>query len=305
MAPEMGVGGPAAGGRAKLRFLAWLVSPMARSKQLRSSDVYAVMQLVGQCRELAPDPIAWRRHAYEQLLRSVNAQVAIGSGLRGFFTPQTEITISLDQGWLGDAEHRSLLAQFAEARPDQDIVFQALRKLRTSIVVKSRSELIDDRAWYSSDDFNKYRRAGRVDHSLCTLHHDPSGTSEGVSLHRAIGERDFVAREKALLRLFYSEIGPLVGRALAGPNDPSATLLPPRVRQTLECLLQGDSEKQVAQRLRLGAETVHQYVKHIYRHYGVRSRGELLAHWLRFHRGREVASVVDAPREKGGQEPLF
>jgi FixJ family two-component response regulator len=53
--------------------------------------------------------------------------------------------------------------------------------------------------------------------------------------------------------------------------------LTPRLRQTLELLLQGDSEKQVAFRLGLSRHTVHDYVKSLHRHFGVQSRGELMA----------------------------
>ncbi|MGH7279612.1 MAG: helix-turn-helix domain-containing protein, partial [Candidatus Rokuibacteriota bacterium] len=47
---------------------------------------------------------------------------------------------------------------------------------------------------------------------------------------------------------------------------------------TLACLVEGDSEKQIAARLGLSPTTVHQYVTALYRHFGVRSRGKLLAH---------------------------
>lgn len=53
--------------------------------------------------------------------------------------------------------------------------------------------------------------------------------------------------------------------------------LPPRLKQTLTCLLAGDSEKQAARRLGLSPHTVHVYVKSLYRRFGVNSRGELLA----------------------------
>lgn len=57
--------------------------------------------------------------------------------------------------------------------------------------------------------------------------------------------------------------------------------LSPRLEQTLRSLLSGDSEKQIAAALGLSQHTVHVYVKAIYRKYGVSSRGELLARWLR------------------------
>jgi DNA-binding NarL/FixJ family response regulator len=56
--------------------------------------------------------------------------------------------------------------------------------------------------------------------------------------------------------------------------------LPPRLRQTLAALLNGDSEKQVARQLKLSRHTVHVYVKSLYRRFNVTSRGELLARWV-------------------------
>jgi len=56
-----------------------------------------------------------------------------------------------------------------------------------------------------------------------------------------------------------------------------ADVLPLRLQQTLNFLLDGDSEKRVAQRLNLSPHTVHVYVKKLYRRFEVRSRAELLA----------------------------
>jgi DNA-binding CsgD family transcriptional regulator len=46
-------------------------------------------------------------------------------------------------------------------------------------------------------------------------------------------------------------------------------------------MLVGDSEKQVAGHLGVSPHTVHVYVKGLYRHYEVNSRGELLAKFVR------------------------
>jgi DNA-binding CsgD family transcriptional regulator len=84
-----------------------------------------------------------------------------------------------------------------------------------------------------------------------------------------------------LLEFFHGELGRLVGRQLVSATEPSPEELSPRLRQTLACLIDGDSEKQVAGRLGLSPTTVHQYVTMLYRRFGVRSRGQLLAHVLR------------------------
>jgi len=57
--------------------------------------------------------------------------------------------------------------------------------------------------------------------------------------------------------------------------------LSPRLRQTLDRLLAGDSEKQIAVRLRISPHTVHVYAKQLHKRFGVSSRGELLARFVR------------------------
>jgi DNA-binding CsgD family transcriptional regulator len=110
-------------------------------------------------------------------------------------------------------------------------------------------------------------------------------TSQHFTFFRPPGASLFDRRERRLVHLFHGEIGPLVGKALAGALEPSLTGLAPRLRQTLDCLLEGDSEKQVAARLGLSQPTVHEYIGVLYRHFGVSSRAELLAYFLRRFRG--------------------
>jgi DNA-binding NarL/FixJ family response regulator len=101
----------------------------------------------------------------------------------------------------------------------------------------------------------------------------------------ALGDKPFRARDRRLVRLLHREIAPMIGRQLAATNEPSASQLSQQRRQVLECLLEGDSEKQVSARLGLTRQTVNQYVKAVYRHFRVHSRAQLMARWIRFERG--------------------
>ena len=69
-------------------------------------------------------------------------------------------------------------------------------------------------------------------------------------------------------------------RALPASATPP---LPPRAREVLDLLLQGLSEKEIAARLGLRPSTVHDHVKRLYAHFGVGSRAELMAYFLRRH----------------------
>ena len=63
--------------------------------------------------------------------------------------------------------------------------------------------------------------------------------------------------------------------------------LPRRALPVLRGLLEGHSEKRVARDLRLSPHTVHEYVKLVYRAYGVTSRAELMVQCLRRQPDRE------------------
>ena len=70
---------------------------------------------------------------------------------------------------------------------------------------------------------------------------------------------------------------------VACDDDGSALLrvLPPRLRETLQLLVEGFSEKQLADQMKLSPHTVHDYVKALYRRMGVQSRAELVARVVR------------------------
>ena len=82
-------------------------------------------------------------------------------------------------------------------------------------------------------------------------------------------------------RAMIAEFCRLLGTGFsAPPPDPTAGLAPRHV-QTLQRMLAGDSVKQVALHLGVSPHTVHVYVKALYRHFDVSSRGELLARFVR------------------------
>jgi len=69
--------------------------------------------------------------------------------------------------------------------------------------------------------------------------------------------------------------------------------LSPRLRQTLRRLLVGDQEKEIARHLKLSQNTVHVYVKALYRQYQVSCRGELLSKFLRPMAGEDLPDSVN------------
>ena len=80
-------------------------------------------------------------------------------------------------------------------------------------------------------------------------------------------------------RRMIAELCRMLGEQIKPVAHPTVRLSP-RHLQTLQGLLEGDSEKQIARRLGVSPHTVHDYVKIVYRRYRVSSRGELLARFV-------------------------
>jgi DNA-binding CsgD family transcriptional regulator len=106
-----------------------------------------------------------------------------------------------------------------------------------------------------------------------------------VGFDRPVGDRPIRLRDVQVIELFCRLVRPHLGRGLALSGDPGVIELSPRRRDVLAGLLDGLAEKQIAGRLGLSVPTVHEYVTDLYRHFGVGSRGELLALFLRRRNG--------------------
>jgi DNA-binding CsgD family transcriptional regulator len=262
---------------------------MAKSSCLRLDDVRAALRLVGECRDLGYDPALWGRHLVAGLCRLTGARMGEGGEVHPTrpFGPIDGATF-FDGGF----EPRELEVRAAFLRTHglsrhPLAIWYAKWRMATPrlgpMSVLTRRQLIPDRDWYESVAYQEHHRVIGTDHLLASrLEATAEGWRTFIFLHRIAGEPDFAPRQQRLLRLVHAEVGRLIGPVLVSAGDPfSPTRLPPRVRQTLTCLLEGDSEKQAAARMGLSTETVHQYVKTLYRHYRVASRAELLARVLR------------------------
>jgi hypothetical protein len=113
-------------------------------------------------------------------------------------------------------------------------------------------------------------------------------TPAGVAVDAVAEAVDFGAVDvdgRALARVYV--VRPASGPAPSASAPPAAPAptpsllsgepLPPRLADTLQGLLAGRSEKEIASDLSLSPHTVHDYVKSLYRRFGVQSRAELMA----------------------------
>jgi DNA-binding CsgD family transcriptional regulator len=148
-------------------------------------------------------------------------------------------------------------------------------------VTATRRGLVDDRLWYGSSYVDDHLRPAHLDHALYSSKRGaiPS-VVHGMGFYRPKNDRPFDEQDRDLLYLFHSECDQMLRAPAAGVDELLIARLSPRERQTLDLLLAGLADKEIAERLGISPHTVNQYTKSIYRRFGVRSRAALLARRL-------------------------
>ena len=263
---------------------------MSKSAGLRMDDGRAIINLVGECRELGDDWTGWLEHFNRGLMKLVDADLGmigeIGNPRAAQIPWLSTPLISAQGGFTLDLDRVLEAAEYASANPDQfNFIIRYVDRLSVDDgVALHNRDFFRAGEWRSSLDMNIMGNAYGTDSTLLCVRRMPrSGRNENLNLtiSRAKGRRGFTARDCTVVREAVSAIAPLMGGPLARFADPSPAGLPPRARQVLACLLEGDGDKQVAARLGISAHTVNQYAKVVFQHFGVRSRTELLARWVR------------------------
>ena len=108
-----------------------------------------------------------------------------------------------------------------------------------------------------------------------------AGGVSGVAVYRAVGEPQFDAREARIVHIILSEVPWLHFNAFPNKASQEITRLQPRHRTILNLLGDGWNRKKIAAHLGISENTVHGYVKEIFKHFGVHSQSELIARFTK------------------------
>ena len=163
--------------------------------------------------------------------------------------------------------------------------------IRTGELHVRRQDLIPDSDWYSDPHVEGLKSMG-LDGTMVSIQ---PVRRDNVALvaRRGWGERAYTEEERETLSLLSHVFRWLFFRLESDGYFGALPEVPNRHRQVLEGLLRGLSEKEIAAELNLSSRTVHKYVEHLYRHFGVNSRPRLMALWTRYPgRGKSRNLVV-------------
>jgi DNA-binding CsgD family transcriptional regulator len=262
---------------------------MGHCNHLRLPDVRAAFRLIGEVSELGPDPFAWRMRLFEGLCQLTGAVAAIGGESEGLFVLDSGAR-PLQLFYSGLSAHDRRVHQDYLGRYDFVAIDPALRRICRCphrVLTGSHNQLLTRDDWHQSVVFHEYMRPLGLDDRILSFSQMTKERSvslwNGVTLVRENGDRPFSDRACRLVHLVHGELQPLMGKRLATCRGQQNRPLSPRLRQTLDLLLMGDSEKQIATKCGLAQSTVHEYVTALYRRYEVSGRAELMARFLDWH----------------------
>lgn len=236
---------------------------MAQSERLRARDWRAIFRLVGECRELGDDRGAWRTHLLAEASRLTGSDLGMTAEMAGCRALRPVdlgmVTWGWQTGFVGPEVFDLHVQAFRHDPNYLPMMIEGMRRRadRPAVTFR-RSDVVADRGWYRSTDYQFVFRGYGVDHVIYGLRAIPSADGDedvGISLARAQGRPDFDGREKAIVAELIASLTPLAGGPLARFVEPSPLDLAPRPRAVLACLLEGDGDKQIAARLCLSIHT--------------------------------------------------
>ncbi len=269
---------------------------MPKSNRLRSTDLHCIHRLSSDCRDLGDSSSLWRAHFASELAKLVDADLALTGEFETFTHRRRDIgnaTWGFDHGF--DVGGWVLAQELLRKDPEYAITFRsyAEKRLSNDGAALTRSQLVSDEEWDQSTEWQMVYRTLGVDWPLYCFHSmsNTDDDAHGLILCRKSGRGDFNLREAAIVRETVRQVTAMLGQALSLFRDPCPTRLGPRARQVLKCLLEGDSDKQIATRLGISRFTVNQHMKRIFVHFGVNTRSELMARWVRRAWGQKFSWI--------------
>jgi len=249
------------------------------SPVMRSTDVQAILRLVGGAAELWYQPALQREFTLDSLCKLLNAKAAVCYTFGDVLTGGSNACGTMTSVGLDDAQ-REVFQKYLVTGTPRDGVLGVLSAIDGRVITLARPDAVADGDWYACEHHEQVRKPLGLDHALYVKIVAASIERQTiVMLARGEGEDPFTDRDAYLCELCLSEMAwPYTPEV--DYTDPRIEALQPRLKKVMRHLLEGDSEKQVALKLGLSPHSVHQYVKQLYAQLEVNSRGELLAQWV-------------------------
>lgn len=255
---------------------------MRKSDWVSLTSVREVLELVDELASLPLDSNDRDARMIDRLTAIVGGAIGgVGSTHRAANTntPLWDVRTSGLTDAMATAISEPYVAKGTFSNPMVPSLYLRMQGTASSYCAGSTRQLVDRAQWYGSDYYNGTLRKFGFDEHLLAIRYLPKRGAQFIGFMRERGDSEFGIVEVRLLEFFMERVD-AHERAL----DAYLAGLTPRQVETYDAMMQGLSEKEIADRMQVSTHTVHSYVKAIYRMFCVRSRAELMAHRSAFRR---------------------
>jgi len=271
------------------------------------TDVRAVFRILSDLRDLRHDSSTLHQHLANELVRLMGASAGFAADISGWHVSETPVKA---RPFLPRPAARinEMFKRTTVAIQGQNDVVGGMQSVYadndlwvdpTYALCADKTDAVESFSMYrlrkQSDDKSKFelfdqfsQDSGMIDHVVGWYQEqvDAAGKGKGkirvgVAHRFGRGEKPFTERDVAVSKLLMGELGWLHKTGRLDSPVAGTDKLPPRLKQVLQLILKGKPPKEIARTLGLSLATVRDYIKAIYRRFGVNGRDELMARFLR------------------------
>lgn len=249
---------------------------------ITEDDFRAVVRILGDIGNMSGTPDEKRHHLMRELCQIIGADCWF-LGVSPLMQPgQQPVYLFHNHGGL-DEPRLSRLLQAIE-HPDSGAMTAPIARAMIetgSHVTRLRQQIIPDERFLASPAFSLWA-AANVGPIILSLRPAPGYGTTVIAFYRTLSAPLFSPREARIAHIVLTEVRWLHEEGMPHTEAVPITTLPPRCRLILHQLLAGRPRKVIAADLSISIHTVNDYLKQIFRHFGVQSQVQLIA---RFRNG--------------------
>jgi DNA-binding CsgD family transcriptional regulator len=248
---------------------------------LLEQDVRAIVRLLGDAAAMR-DPNAQRRYLMQHLGALIEADTWVWA-VAPLLEPgrQPVYVYHQTEGFEGDRMSRFLRAV---EHPDTGAMtgpfVQMMLAAGGGQVTRERQRIVSDQR-YDQSPAKPYWDAAGIGPLLLSARPVTGNGISMVGFYRTTDAVPFTPRETKIAHIVLTEVPWLHETSLPHQISKAVPQLPPRCRMILNQLVCGRTRTEIAKDLAISVETVHGYLKKLYRHFGVHSQPELIARFTR------------------------
>ena len=272
----------------------------AQSGSIASKDVVAMLRMQGMLGSMRNDLRAWRNELLLGMNRLFPAAVSAAFIMKDVRAGGVPTVVSIfEAGFQVEGQRNAFMQEFNVAPFQDPLSVKAVERFvsqELDTYTCLRGDVIDDDGWNNNLHVLTHRKGSGLGDCICSLHRGAerstaymvcafrriaSKPAEGsVPSGKVVAADRFGERERVLLDTLHRGLDWLYTAEESAHKLNRASGLAPRLKQTLEFLLAGETERQIAGKMKISVHTVHDYVKSLYVHFGVSSRNELMTKWV-------------------------